>query len=292
MNAIAPASTTSVARPELDSRRMLAGLIDMLVVFGGGFVISLAARALVGGESVVGSQFYAIVLGWALYYYFACESSGGQTLGKKAVRLRVVRVDGRPAGMGEIAVRTILRVIDGVAFYMVGYVVMRVTGNRRQRLGDLAGGTIVTSADASTSQATVPPAMPEHPAPTTAGSETITLPTRPTAAPVVESPPVMEQSVAQVIEEPVVEVVADEAVVEEPVVEEPVVEEPIVEEPVVEDRVTEEAVVDEPLADRPAAQDDGPVTVRSVETVSAIDLIMGGSEEEKGSSEQDRPHSS
>src|SRR5215211_4695326 len=273
MNAIAPASTTSVARPELDSRRMLAGLIDMLVVFGGGFVISLAARALVGGESVVGSQFYAIVLGWALYYYFACESSGGQTLGKKAVRLRVVRVDGRPAGMGEIAVRTILRVIDGVAFYMVGYVVMRVTGNRRQRLGDLAGGTIVTSADASTSQATVPPAMPEHPAPTTAGSETITLPTRPTAAPVVESPPVMEQSVAQVIEEPVVE-------------------EPIVEEPVVEDRVTEEAVVDEPLADRPAAQDDGPVTVRSVETVSAIDLIMGGSEEEKGSSEQDRPHSS
>ena len=51
-----------------------------------------------------------MILGWALYYYFALESGGGQTVGKKLMKLRVVCADGRPAGMREIAVRTILRV--------------------------------------------------------------------------------------------------------------------------------------------------------------------------------------
>jgi uncharacterized RDD family membrane protein YckC len=279
MNAIAPASTTSVNRPKLDSRRVLAGLIDMLVVVGGAVVIGVVAGALVGDEPVVGGQFDVIILGWALYYYFACESSGGQTIGKKAVKLRVVRVDGRPAGMGEIAVRTILRVIDGIAFYLIGYVVMRVTGKRRQRLGDLAGGTIVTEADAAVPQPPMAPVIPVQQGPPPADPQTITLPTRPATAPIVEKPIVEEP----VVEEPVVE----EPVVEHSVVEDPVVEEPLVAEPVVE--VVEEPVVEEPVAEQLAVQDDAPVTVRSVETVSAIDLIMGGSEEEEDSSEQDPP---
>ena len=54
------------------------------------------------------------------------------------MKLRVVRADGRPAGMREIAVRTILRVIDGIGMYIVGLIVMLVTGERRQRIGDLA----------------------------------------------------------------------------------------------------------------------------------------------------------
>jgi uncharacterized RDD family membrane protein YckC len=282
MNAIAPASTTSVSRPELDSRRILAGLIDMLVVIGGAFVIGLLAGALVGGRPPVGGQLGVIVLGWALYYYFACESSGGQTIGKKAVRLRVVRTDGRPAGMGEIAVRTILRVIDGIAFYLVGYVVMRVTGRRRQRLGDLAGGTIVTAADAPVEQGPVAePATPARPSPSPTASETITLPTRPAGAPV---------EAMSAVEEPVVEAPAiEERVVEEPIVEAPAIEGPVVENPAVEEPVVGEPVVEEPVVEPPAAAQEDPVTVKSVETVSAIDLIMGGSEEEEDSSQQDPP---
>ena len=59
------------------------------------------------------------------------------------MKLRVVRADGRPAGMGEVAVRTVLRVIDN---YLVGLIVMLATGERRQRIGDLAAGTIVVDA--------------------------------------------------------------------------------------------------------------------------------------------------
>ena len=97
-----------------------------------------------------------ILLGWALYYYFACESGGGQTIGKRLMRLRVVRADGGHAGMGEIFVRTILRVIDGIALYLVGLVVMLVTGERRQRLGDLAAGTVVVDANEAQSGAAEP----------------------------------------------------------------------------------------------------------------------------------------
>ena len=58
------------------------------------------------------------------------------------MKLRVVRADGRPAGMREIAVRTVLRVVDGIGLYIVGLIVMLATGQRRQRLGDMAAGTI------------------------------------------------------------------------------------------------------------------------------------------------------
>ena len=78
-------------------------------------------------------------LGWALYYYFACESGSGQTVGKRVMNIRVVGVDGAPAGMREIALRTVLRVIDRLFLYLVGLIVMLATKERRGRLGDLVG---------------------------------------------------------------------------------------------------------------------------------------------------------
>ena len=63
-------------------------------------------------------------LGWALYYYFACESSdSGQTLGKRVMNIRVVRVDGGSPDMRDIAMRTVLRVIDALFLYLVGLIV-------------------------------------------------------------------------------------------------------------------------------------------------------------------------
>jgi uncharacterized RDD family membrane protein YckC len=143
---MARASALPVSGPQLDNRRVLAALIDIGVILVGALVIGIAAGA--SGASEFPASLDAILLGWALYYYFGCESSeSGQTLGKRAMNIRVVRVDGSPAGMREVAVRTILRVIDGIFFYLVGLIVMIATGERRGRLGDLAAGTKVVSAD-------------------------------------------------------------------------------------------------------------------------------------------------
>jgi len=380
MNATAQASAAPIRGPKLDNRRVLAAIVDLAIVIAGTVVILFAADALSSDTGDVRGALSAVMLGWALYYYFALESGDGQTVGKKLLKLRVVRADGRPAGMREIAVRTVLRVVDGVGGYIVGLIVMLATGQRRQRLGDLAAGTIVVDASAP---AYVPPAPVEAPVEDESelaigsfmDTPTITLPSRPApratldhlsapeAPPVPEmrpfDPPLMDhepvveeddENVAEpVMDAPVFELgepVEDELVFEvgEPVgnevagepVENEVADEPAAEveldEPVVEvdapveDVVEEEPVEDEPVAEEPlpalstpsleelahdvaAARtepvpvvqtevedgsdedesgEDEPMTVKSVETVSAIDLVMGGAPEDDASSEQDQ----
>ena len=149
MNATAQASAASISGPKLDNRRVLAALVDLGIVLAGSLVILFAADALSGDTGEIRGALGAVILGWALYYHFAMESGDGQTVGKKLMKLRVMRADGRSAGMREIAVRTVLRVVDGIGAYIVGLIVMLVTGERRQRLGDIAAGTMVVDASAT-----------------------------------------------------------------------------------------------------------------------------------------------
>ena len=114
MNAIAQASAAPVTGPKLDNRRVLAAIVDLVIVAAGAVVILVAGDALSGDSGEVRGALGAVILGWALYYYFALESGEGQTVGKKLMKIRVVRADGRPAGMREIAVRTMLRVVDSI----------------------------------------------------------------------------------------------------------------------------------------------------------------------------------
>ncbi len=123
--------------PSLDNRRAAAGAVDLALVAAGGGVIVLAAGGSLTGLLAV------VILGWALFYYYATESQGGQTVGKRLLGLRVERQTGGEATEREIVTRTLLRIIDGIGFYLVGLVTMMVTGDRRQRLGDLAAGTVV-----------------------------------------------------------------------------------------------------------------------------------------------------
>ncbi len=67
----------------------------------------------------------------------------GQTPGKKAMRIRVIRDDGTRVTANEVPVRNILRVVDFLPFaYALGALVM-FPNPLCKRLGDLAAGTIV-----------------------------------------------------------------------------------------------------------------------------------------------------
>jgi uncharacterized RDD family membrane protein YckC len=287
MNAIAQASAAPSTGPKLDNRRVLAALVDLALVGLGAVVILFAADALTGDRSEVRGALSAVILGWTLYYYFALESGGGQTVGKKLLKLRVVRADGRPAGMREIAVRTVLRVVDGVGAYIVGLIVMLVTGQRRQRLGDLAAGTIIVDA----SGPAVAPAMATAPVPVEqalAGNSS--LGGAPVEDALTEHAPVED---APSDDAPVEDAPSDEAPVEDApeVRDEPIMQRTIslpsrpAAPATLEDLAEPEPVVEpEPVAEPEPA--DEPVTVKSVETVSAIDLVMGGAPEEDDSSER------
>jgi hypothetical protein len=59
----------------------------------------------------------------------------------------VRREDAGPASAGAISGRTVLRLVDGLpGLYLIGVLTMVLSGRRRQRLGDLAAGTVVTRA--------------------------------------------------------------------------------------------------------------------------------------------------
>ncbi len=66
----------------------------------------------------------------------------GFTPGKKICRIRVIGVDGLPAGAGSCFLRNILRYADSLPSFATGIIAMVISG-RFQRLGDLAAGTLV-----------------------------------------------------------------------------------------------------------------------------------------------------
>ncbi|CAN5314321.1 RDD family protein [soil metagenome] len=71
----------------------------------------------------------------------------GQTPGKRLLKLRVIREDGRPLTLWEAIARNLLRICDAVPgfvlpVYSVGLIVIFLS-DRDQRVGDIFAGTVV-----------------------------------------------------------------------------------------------------------------------------------------------------
>jgi uncharacterized RDD family membrane protein YckC len=81
-------------------------------------------------------------------YFIAFEWLwNGQTPGKRWLKLRVIRDDGRPLTLWEAIARNLLRIADAVPgfvipVYSVGLIVIFLSA-RDQRLGDIFAGTVV-----------------------------------------------------------------------------------------------------------------------------------------------------
>ena len=123
--------------------RFTAAIIDTAIQVG--IIVAIfAGAALTGGNAVV----VAIATIAAFVTFFAYDiafevRASGRTIGKRAVGLRVVKVDGRPVDFRASAVRNLLRIVDSIpGVYLVAIICVFVT-KRNQRLGDLAAGTLV-----------------------------------------------------------------------------------------------------------------------------------------------------
>ncbi len=78
------------------------------------------------------------------YFAFFEWIWSGQTPGKRWLKLRVIREDGRPITFWEAAVRNLLRTFDMMPtpFYSIGLISVFYS-TRDQRVGDMVAGTVV-----------------------------------------------------------------------------------------------------------------------------------------------------
>jgi len=78
------------------------------------------------------------------YFAFFEWAWSGQTPGKRWLKLRVIREDGRPITFWEASVRNLLRSFDMMpfSFYSIGLISVFST-TRDQRVGDMVAGTVV-----------------------------------------------------------------------------------------------------------------------------------------------------
>ena len=125
--------------------RFLAWLLDTLLVGVGTLLVLIALSGV-----MVGFPGFASALGFVLYflmdwgYGIALETAwSGQTVGKRAMGLRVIQQSGVRIGFYHAALRNLARPVDRLPFlYLVGGLTALLSGSH-QRLGDMLAGTIV-----------------------------------------------------------------------------------------------------------------------------------------------------
>ncbi len=125
--------------------RIVAYIIDMLVILA--WIVVMAVLIFVSIDALefgaVTVTLIVIAVVPYMFYHLVCEiTMDGQSIGKRAQRIKVARLDGGQPTLGQYVMRWVLRPIDG--FYWLGLVVILING-KGQRLGDLAAGTTVVS---------------------------------------------------------------------------------------------------------------------------------------------------
>ena len=144
---IVSATPASAMDVHVTGRRVLATLVDAIAL-GVLFAVMtiLFGESSTSGTSVNFSMGTFPTLGFfmlAMAYYILMEGYLGQTLGKMLLGIKVVREDtGEVPGIKAAAIRSVLRVVDGLFSYLVAFVTVLISV-KNQRLGDMAAHTLV-----------------------------------------------------------------------------------------------------------------------------------------------------
>ncbi len=129
--------------------RFIAFVLDIALLFGLFAVVDAWAfmrwGRFDGNEMQLSAACLVIVIALnaaiLFLYGWLLEAAFGATLGKILVGIRIVRTS--PCGaLGACAIRNVMRIVDGLGFYLVGTAVAACS-NVRQRIGDICAHTAV-----------------------------------------------------------------------------------------------------------------------------------------------------
>lgn len=125
--------------------RMLAYLLDSLIIFTYSLLMILLLVSLELEPRDTWAVYLLVMLPAFMYYVLLETFWDGQTIGKFALKTRVVKLDGSKPTFANYLVRWLLRIID-VVFTSGGVAVLTILiRGKGQRVGDIAAGTTVIS---------------------------------------------------------------------------------------------------------------------------------------------------
>lgn len=126
--------------------RMLAILIDFAVMMAYVVFNTYILSKINFDESWTYIAVTMLVNFPVIFYFFYMETIfQGQTLGKKVMNLKVIRIDGNKASIYEYFIRWIFTIVDILMMSGVIGLLSMVMTKKTQRLGDLAANTTVIS---------------------------------------------------------------------------------------------------------------------------------------------------
>jgi uncharacterized RDD family membrane protein YckC len=132
--------------------RILGQLLDSLVKIAYGIMVYLIVQIFSLENLFDGLDQWSIiaiisVIGLPVMFYSLIQESlwEGQTIGKKLMKVKVIKLDGYQAGFGDYLIRWLFRLIDiSVGNGVIGLITI-VSSSKNQRLGDMAAGTAIIS---------------------------------------------------------------------------------------------------------------------------------------------------
>ncbi|HKJ41272.1 MAG TPA: RDD family protein [Sunxiuqinia sp.] len=122
--------------------RIIATFLDLLLVAG----YAILGAVIVKTMSLGGSVFWIFYF-LPVYFYTLIQelAFNGQTVGKMIMKLKVAHCEGRDVPLTSYLLRWLLRLVDIWMFFGSIGTVSIVLSKKGQRIGDLAGNTIVVS---------------------------------------------------------------------------------------------------------------------------------------------------
>ncbi len=122
--------------------RLAASLIDMgifWILYILGIIMGVVTRFFTFEKVTL--VLVIIFLACFVFYSLLCEIfMGGQSIGKRILKIKVISMDGGQPSIGQYAIRWLFRLVDVYLTGVIGIISIAMT-DKKQRVGDIVAGT-------------------------------------------------------------------------------------------------------------------------------------------------------
>lgn len=120
--------------------RFLAAIIDLVVIMVVSFILGLIIALTLGKNGEILGNLLSIVINIGYFVFY--QAMNGQTLGKKAMKIKVVDLSGNKPTIMTFFLREIIGKLISTIILLIGYLMILWDG-KKQGLHDKIAGTVV-----------------------------------------------------------------------------------------------------------------------------------------------------